>query len=183
MSQYVDRNEAQKSYRPTAGSMSPGLKRAREPYRLKNALLGLTLGAFAVGIWAYSISAVKQDVFDDVDDDVLGKGADNKNDAKSSAPIPVPAAVAPIVPEPPVVQAPVATTIASTSIPETPVSPQPPSSPVLSALSSSRPRGVIAALASRSGRVRSFLDPQSQTIVWGAPSVDQLGKIGDSKAT
>ncbi len=50
--------------------MSPGLQRAREPYRVKNALLGLTLGAFAVGVWAYSISAVKQDVFDDVDEEV-----------------------------------------------------------------------------------------------------------------
>jgi cytochrome c oxidase assembly factor 3 len=49
--------------------MSPGLKRAREPYRLRNAITGLALGAFAVGIWAYSISAVKQDVFDDVDEE------------------------------------------------------------------------------------------------------------------
>ena len=49
--------------------MSPGLKRAREPYRVKNAIMGLTLGAFAVGIWAYSINAVKQDVFDDIDEE------------------------------------------------------------------------------------------------------------------
>lgn len=48
--------------------MSPGLQRARAPYRLKNAITGLILGAFGVGVWAYSISAVKQDVFDDVDE-------------------------------------------------------------------------------------------------------------------
>jgi cytochrome c oxidase assembly factor 3 len=49
--------------------MSAGLKRAREPYRVRNAITGLTLAAIGVGIWAYSISAVKQDVFDDVDDE------------------------------------------------------------------------------------------------------------------
>ena len=49
--------------------MSPGLRRAREPYRLRNAITGLTLAAFGVGVWAYSISAVKQDVFDDVDEE------------------------------------------------------------------------------------------------------------------
>lgn len=49
--------------------MSPGLRRARAPFRFKNALTGVTLGAFAVGIWAYSISAVKQDAFDDIDDE------------------------------------------------------------------------------------------------------------------
>lgn len=49
--------------------MSPGLRRAREPFRIRNALTGIALGVFAVGIWAYSISAVKQDVFDDIDDE------------------------------------------------------------------------------------------------------------------
>ena len=48
--------------------MSPGLKRAREPFRIRNAVVGVGLFAFAVGVWAYSISAVKQDVFDDVDE-------------------------------------------------------------------------------------------------------------------
>lgn len=60
---------------PSSQTMSPGLKRAREPYRVKNAIMGLTLGAFAVGIWAYSISAVKQDVFDDVDEEARAMSA------------------------------------------------------------------------------------------------------------
>jgi len=59
--------------------MSPSLQRAREPFRVKNALLGLTLGAFAVGVWAYSISAVKQDVFDDVDEEVAALSAGISN--------------------------------------------------------------------------------------------------------
>jgi cytochrome c oxidase assembly factor 3 len=49
--------------------MSPGLKRARDPYRVRNAITGLILASFGVGVWAYSISAVKQDVFDDVDEE------------------------------------------------------------------------------------------------------------------
>ena len=49
--------------------MSPGLQRARAPFRLRNALTGVVLAGFAVGVWAYSIGAVKQDVFDDVDEE------------------------------------------------------------------------------------------------------------------
>ena len=64
--------------------MSPGLKRAREPYRVKNAILGLTLGAFAVGIWAYSISAVKQDVFDDVDEEARAMSATRTPETRKS---------------------------------------------------------------------------------------------------
>jgi cytochrome c oxidase assembly factor 3, fungi type len=49
--------------------MSPGMLRAREPFRVKNAVTGVLLAAFGVGVWAYSIRAVKQDVFDDVDEE------------------------------------------------------------------------------------------------------------------
>ena len=66
--------------------MSPGLRRAREPYRVKNAIMGLTLGAFAVGIWAYSISAVKQDVFDDIDEEARAMSATRTPETKSVSP-------------------------------------------------------------------------------------------------
>ncbi|KAJ7450477.1 hypothetical protein FB451DRAFT_1527659 [Mycena latifolia] len=45
--------------------MSPGLLRARAPYRAKNALL-----AFVAGVFAYALAAIKQDTFDDLDDAV-----------------------------------------------------------------------------------------------------------------
>ena len=64
--------------------MSPGLHRAREPYRVKNAIMGLTLGAFAVAIWAYSINAVKQDVFDDIDEEARAMSATRTPETKSS---------------------------------------------------------------------------------------------------
>ena len=46
--------------------MSPGLQRARQPFRLRNAITGVVLAGFAVGVWAYSIGAVKQDKFDEL---------------------------------------------------------------------------------------------------------------------
>ena len=49
--------------------MSQGLLRAREPYRVKNAITGLAISSFAVGVWLYSMRAVKQDNFDDVDEE------------------------------------------------------------------------------------------------------------------
>ena len=49
--------------------MSAGLARARQPYRVKNMLTGFATGSFVVGIWLYSMSAVKQDNFADVDEE------------------------------------------------------------------------------------------------------------------
>ena len=75
--------------------MSPGLRRARAPFRFRNALTGVALGAFAVGIWAYSISAVKQDVFDDIDDEAralqAGRPTSASRDQVTVGPVPQPA--------------------------------------------------------------------------------------------
>lgn len=49
--------------------MSPGLLRARAPFRTKNAVTGLILGAFTIGVYSYSIRAVKQERFDDIDEE------------------------------------------------------------------------------------------------------------------
>jgi len=51
--------------------ISPALERARQPFRLRNAVTGGLLFGFAVSVWAYSISAVKQEDFDDVDAETL----------------------------------------------------------------------------------------------------------------
>ncbi|KAK5657131.1 hypothetical protein OQA88_3659 [Cercophora sp. LCS_1] len=45
---------------------SPALVRARRPYLVKNAILGLGIFTVAAGIYAYTISVVGQDEFDDV---------------------------------------------------------------------------------------------------------------------
>ncbi|KAF8961068.1 hypothetical protein BDZ97DRAFT_1664914 [Flammula alnicola] len=161
MSQYIDRKEAQKSYRPVAGSMSPGLKRAREPYRLKNALLGITLGAFAVGIWAYSISAVKQDVFDDVDEEVqvLASTSTSQGVVSTSA-----------KEEQPIVVVPASTPAAlKDSIILKEVG-------AVEAQAKST-RGVLQRLEHK---LPWLLDPKGKTLVWGAPSVDNVGKMSRS---
>ena len=46
--------------------MSEGLKRARAPFRMRNALTGLGIVGFVAAVYTYSISAVKQDDFSDI---------------------------------------------------------------------------------------------------------------------
>ena len=48
--------------------MPASLLRARRPFLFRNVVTGIAIASFGVGVWAYSISAVKQDVFDDVDE-------------------------------------------------------------------------------------------------------------------
>lgn len=134
--------------------MSPGLRRARAPFRFRNALTGVALGAFAVGIWAYSISAVKQDVFDDIDDEAralqAGRHASASRDqvtvgSVASHPVPQPASPPADVP-------------AAVSIPPR--------------------KGILRHLESR---FPNLLDPHSKTFVFEAPPLDDLGTISNSK--
>jgi cytochrome c oxidase assembly factor 3 len=160
--------------------MSEGLKRAREPYRIRNALVGLGLGAFAVGVWAYSISAVKQDEFDDVDEEAkaLGAGAGAANALANQG---EPASSAPVVPMPtPKEVAAVAQATANIVLPGTlPLPPVTKPTPSLPTSSSPPPRGILQLLDKRWPRV---LDPDSKTVVWGAPSVDNVGRMGGSRS-
>lgn len=143
--------------------MSPGLKRAREPYRIRNALTGVVLGAFAVGIWAYSISAVKQDVFDDVDEEAraiarTGTAAEwlSVKEEKRTMDAAIAAATS--------------TNVASSStVPPTP-STELPRTPAVG-------RGLLQYLDPHFPRL---LDPQRKTLIWGAPPVDNIGTIWKS---
>ncbi|KAL2263441.1 hypothetical protein VTK26DRAFT_6739 [Humicola hyalothermophila] len=45
---------------------SPALIRARRPYLVKNAVTGLALSAFVIGIYSYTLHVVGQDDFEDV---------------------------------------------------------------------------------------------------------------------
>lgn len=143
--------------------MSPGLKRAREPYRLRNALTGIALGAFAVGIWAYSISAVKQDVFDDVDEE-----------ARAIARTGTAAEVLSVKEEKKTMEAAIAAATATSAPSSSTVSPTP--STAL-ARTPTPGRGLLQHLDSRFPRL---LDPQRKTLIWGAPPVDNIGKMWKS---
>ncbi|KAH6634140.1 hypothetical protein B0J18DRAFT_415401 [Chaetomium sp. MPI-SDFR-AT-0129] len=54
------------SYYDSRNRQSAALIRARRPYLVKNAVVGLSVSAIAIGIWAYTIHAIGQDEFDDV---------------------------------------------------------------------------------------------------------------------
>lgn len=141
--------------------MSPGLQRARAPFRLRNALTGVVLAGFAVGVWAYSIGAVKQDVFDDVDEEaralMAGSGLQKAEDVVTEGRGPADASNA---------------AAASASLVQ-PAASAPPVSPT----STPSRRGVLPPLLER--RFPRVLDPSTGTLVWGAPPLDKLGKLGD----
>ncbi|KAL0950108.1 hypothetical protein HGRIS_010107 [Hohenbuehelia grisea] len=163
---YADRKTVNASYRPKSNLMSPGLKRARAPFRLSNAITGLTLGAFAVGVWAYSISAVKQDVFDDIDEEAraLQSGTSaavaSLEDAKTTAGA---------FKEPVTSHAPGVTPDPSSLV-------QPPHGlPPVRSGDSIQQRGLLAKFIG--DREPRLLDPARHTLVWGAPPVDNMGKM------
>lgn len=127
--------------------MSAGLTRAREPYRVKNMLTGFAVGSFVVGVWLYSMSAVKQDNFDDVDEEARAMARvgtrvveDDRGPERS----------------------------AHATSPAAPTAP------------SSVTSGKVKAqglLAQFDGKFPRLLDPKGKTMVWGAPSVDRIGRI------
>ncbi|TVY48133.1 Cytochrome c oxidase assembly factor 3, mitochondrial [Lachnellula occidentalis] len=54
------------SYYDAHYKQSAALIRARRPYLIKNTLTGLGIFAFAISVYAYTIKAVSQDEFEDV---------------------------------------------------------------------------------------------------------------------
>jgi cytochrome c oxidase assembly factor 3 len=140
--------------------MSPGLKRAREPYRVTNAIAGLLLGALGFGIYAYSIRAVKQDVFDDVDEEarelresgvVLRSLEDEERDRKLKA--------------------------AAASDELTLGQNLGPSPAKVMTPEKQKARGILVELLDQS--CPWLLDPDRKTLVWGAPPVDNFGRMSD----
>jgi cytochrome c oxidase assembly factor 3 len=130
--------------------MSAGLIRAREPYRVKNMLTGLAIGSFVVGIWLYSMSAVKQDNFADVDEEaramvragvrVVEEDKTSERNVEANSP----------------------TTMATAS------------SKKLTNGGEAKAQGLLAPL---DGKFPRFLDPRRKTMVWGAPPVDRIGRM------
>ena len=148
--------------------MSSGLLRARAPFRVRNAITGVTIAALVVGVWAYSIAAVKQDSFADVDEEarILAasgpthdiKSIEDEERAKA-------ARIPPLLTTSTIVgaklQPPVTVTPVVTPLPE----------PVPQA------KGVLSPLLDR--YYPRVLDPTNKTLVWGAPPVDRVGKVRD----
>jgi len=139
--------------------MSPGLIRARKIFLLPNALTGVGLGLFTVAVWAYSINAVKQENFDDIDEEVRQLNASNVQPKTRS----------PVLVE-------VDRELTATSQPSGP----------MRAASLQHEREELRKQVEHRGFLPSLLaprllDPNSRTLVWGAPPIDSLGRMGDSK--
>jgi len=62
--------------------MSPGLKRARQPFLFKNIATGVILSTFVLGVYTYSIRAVKQDEFDDIDEEAKARAFAKQNESQ-----------------------------------------------------------------------------------------------------
>jgi cytochrome c oxidase assembly factor 3 len=147
--------------------MSPGLQRARAPFRVKNALTGTAIGSVAVGIYYYSMSAVRQETFDDLDAEARalarpGAGAETAGLAPEGAFASGTGGASAGIVTAGASLAPLATGITPVGA----VARQPSAAPVLA-------RGVLPRV------VPQVLDPVRKTLVWGAPSVDAPGKLGD----
>jgi len=139
--------------------MSPGLLRAREPFRVKNAITGLILAGFGVGVWAYSIRAVKQEDFSDVDEEA-------REMMRGRGPVGVVARDAG------------ATVISETHPSDSNLSSLVPPSGASSterATPTSKPRGILAPCLDRT--FPGLLDPKHKTLVWGAPPADNIGRM------
>ena len=117
---------------------------------------GVAVASFAVGVWAYSISAVKQDIFDDVDEQARALNASHDIDPHRT-----PSETWPT------------SDVAADALHET----QDSTSPILDRDTSESPKGLI--FAALGNRHLWLFEPTHKTLVWGAPPVDHIGRIGD----
>ncbi|WWC90154.1 uncharacterized protein L201_005087 [Kwoniella dendrophila CBS 6074] len=191
---------ADKSYHPKGYGMSPSLQRARKPFILTNVLIGGTLLAFAVGVYVYSISAVKQDDFSDVEDllpplEERRKLTSIEDEQRASKSLQSIASALPLSSPP--------SSSSSSSSRSTQTTPLPNTTSTGSSLSHSLPQpdlsgSTLPLLETKSettGRwgirriseldwvkKRGLVDPKGNLLVWGAPDVERIGTITGDKA-
>ncbi|RSH84718.1 uncharacterized protein EHS24_006242 [Apiotrichum porosum] len=146
------------SYHPRGFDESASLMRARKPYNVRNLITGGAIVAFIASVYIYSISAVKQDDFSDVVD-LLPPEAERKfirsiEDEEKDKRLGV-------TPETIVVDK---------------VAPPAPAGPT----------GVMAYLPRRLHdiewiKTRGWVEEgKGNVLVWGAPNVDNVGKLHDA---
>jgi len=131
----------------------------------------VTIAALVVGVWAYSIAAVKQDSFADVDEEARILAASGSTQNIKSIEDEEKAKAAAIT----FVHTPSTTTSAGLA------QPQPPAiaTPVVTPLPglAPRPKGILVPLLER--HYPRLLDPTRRTLIWGAPPVDRVGRLRD----
>ena len=147
--------------------VSPALKRARDPLRARNAVTGTLLTAFALSVWAYSISAVKQDTLGDIDTFAADKQVQvtvplNRSVAIADSLIPFS--------QPTVLHS--VTAQRASDVYAFPISgPTAPANPLITSFLLFRP--------SILDRLTTVRHSDGTLIVWGAPAIEKVGSIGD----
>uniref|UniRef100_A0A0W0FRD3 Cytochrome c oxidase assembly factor 3 n=1 Tax=Moniliophthora roreri TaxID=221103 RepID=A0A0W0FRD3_MONRR len=165
--------------------MSPGLRRARQPFLVKNAITGILLGAFAVGVYVYSIRAVKQDDFDDIDEEARRRIQEQMKERVKAQ-----ATVLSVEEEKTVMESAAGAVVervrgnagaapisdSSSSVLGADDLAQSIVNEILQGTSTPRIRGILVdSIIDR--RFPGLLDPNGKTLVWGAPSVDNIGSM------
>ncbi|GAA6057456.1 hypothetical protein JCM3770_000770 [Rhodotorula araucariae] len=141
--------QARATYHPGGYGVSEGLKRARRPFRTRNFVTGTLIFGFAASVYFYSIRAVAQDDFSDLDQplsDEQRKSLTSIEQSKRDRDELLLAAKQP-----------------SLALAPTSPAPVPGGRPSVFGLV----RGAFAGKGADS------------KLVWGAPSVDRVGRIGD----
>ncbi|WVQ82843.1 hypothetical protein IAT38_004978 [Cryptococcus sp. DSM 104549] len=159
------------SYRPNGYGMSPSLIRARQPFLFTNRLIGGTIIAFVIGVYTYSISAVKQDDFSDVEDllpplEERSKLRSIEDDIREGRIHPGTSHPGP----------------SATGTPSAPSKGVPfPDDTIAQAAASVSSQGWgIKRLSDIDWiKKRGLVDGKGNVLVWGAPDVDRIGRMGD----
>ncbi|GAA5941084.1 uncharacterized protein JCM15063_000643 [Sporobolomyces koalae] len=151
----ISTREAKQSYHPKGYGVSEGLKRARAPFRTRNAIVGLALSGFMFSVYLYSIRAVAQDDFADLEApteeqrrNLVSIEEEKRNrEALKGEQLQI-------------------------GVPSSPLAPAPPALPTTT--SKVQTGGVLARLRGAFGGKGT-----ESKLVWGAPSVDRVGRIGE----
>lgn len=146
--------QARATYHPKGYGVSEGLKRARRPFRTRNMITGGLISAFAFSVYMYSIRAVAQDDFADLAEPVSEETRRNLRSIEE---------------EKRYKEAHVADRLAT--------------QPAVAAEASQAKAGA-ATLPGKTSVLQMAREAfggrgAESKIVWGAPSVDRLGRIGE----
>ncbi|KAF5392986.1 hypothetical protein D9757_001164 [Collybiopsis confluens] len=176
---YVDSRQAARTWRPSSGTMSPGLKRARAPFRIPNAITGIILGAFVAGVYTYSIRAVRQDDFGDIDDEAKAqRQAERLEKLKKDS-----GTVLTVGEEKDVMARAAEAVAKDINVTTLGAASDETSSLRVSGVGleakESRRRGILVGILEKTAP--GALDPANKTLVWGAPDADNIGKAFSKK--
>ncbi|GAA6004884.1 uncharacterized protein JCM10292_002545 [Rhodotorula paludigena] len=151
--------QARATYHPGGYGVSEGLKRARRPFFTRNLITGSLISAFALSVYLYSIRAVAQDDFSDLDQPLSEEQRRNLTSIEDEQRLKNARTADRLALGPPPAVA------AAQGVPAGTVSAAPPA----------------AAPSSVFGRLRSAFGGRGteSTLVWNAPSVDRIGRIGE----